>query len=310
MNNENTNKNRKNNNNRRIGNGGGLMLHRKAVLVTVAGAIIFALLAYNVFASAAAAGSTADPIALKSYVDSKLEAMEIKLTLMINALSDAGDADGAGGAGGAGAITDADSADIAALVGRIDELSVAVDRLREENSALRRSMRQLSESMGIDAGDIGVGAVYDEEAESGRDAGLEAFIPGGADTNGGAGTGSGAGAGGGAGAGSGVGGGAAAGTGVGTNGSRIYADHFTAVEVFANQRVIFGAGAEMVLRTGGAQAIRGEHGALVDLISGRDFEAGENVPLNHLILSPRDDNRGIRISDNAWILIRGPYEIR
>jgi hypothetical protein len=73
---------------------------------------------------------------------------------------------------------------------------------------------------------------------------------------------------------------------------------------------MLGAGTEMVLRAGKALAIRGEGGALVDLIAGRDLEAGENVPNNHLILSPRGDNRGVRISEDAWLLIKGPYEIR
>ena len=85
---------------------------------------------------------------------------------------------------------------------------------------------------------------------------------------------------------------------------------FIPIETFANQRVMLGEGTEMVLRTGSASAIHGEFGALVDLISGQDLEAGESVPINHLILSPRDDNRGIRISEDAWVLIKGAYEIR
>ena len=89
-----------------------------------------------------------------------------------------------------------------------------------------------------------------------------------------------------------------------------YTDTFIPVETYANQRIMLGEGTEMVLRTGNASAIHGELGALVDLISGRDLEAGESVPINHLILSPRNDNRGVRISEDAWVLIKGAYEIR
>jgi len=94
------------------------------------------------------------------------------------------------------------------------------------------------------------------------------------------------------------------------SGATYLADKFSAIELRENQRIICGAGAEVVLRTGKASAIRGELGALVDLISGKDLEAGENVPLNHLILSARKDNRGMKIASDAWVLIKGSYEIR
>ena len=155
---------------------------------------------------------------------------------------------------------------------RIGELEKAVAKLTEENEALRRSIRQTAASLGS-LGDGAGGAVAKTDGDD---------VAG----NGGADDGA-------------VSGGSPAGP-----------ERFVAVEALADQRIILGAGTELVLRTGKALAIRGESGALVDLITGKDLDAGENVPVNHIILSPRDDNRGVRISEDAWVLIKGTYAFR
>ena len=195
--------------------------------------LILMLVIFTIITYAAEPGSTADPIALKSYVDSKLDALETKLTAMLQNNPQTGEA-----------------ADNSTLATKISELESAIERLKDENEALRQSIRQTPST-----GSVGSNPV--SSANQGNNA-----------------------------------------------------DYFTAVEIAASRRIIFGAGAEMVLRTGKASAIRGELGALVDLITGSDLDAGENVPINHLILSPRDDNRGVRISEDSWILIKGLYELR
>ena len=207
----------------------------------IAGALIFAFAAYAIIGYAAEPGSTADPIALKSYVDSKLEALETRLTTMIQSAAQtqpaaSGQADSGG--------------DVAALASRIRELEIAVATLKDENAGLRQNTAPIPVS-------------------DGEDLNLES-----------------------------------------STGSVFSSERFSVVEVTAGQRIIFGAGAEMVLRTGKASAIRGELGAPIDLITGADLEAGESVPINHLILSPRNDNRGVRISEDAWVLIKGTFELR
>jgi len=201
--------------------------------------MIMAAPVFMVFSAyAAEPGTLGDPIALKSYVDSQLESLEVKLVNMFGGGgANAGTA--GGGAAGTGAAGTSASGDTASLSARIIKLEETVEWLIEANTALRRDFRQSGAAAGGGA--------------------PESFIP---------------------------------------------------IEVSAGQRIISGAGTEIVLRTGKANAIRGELGALVDLISGKDLDAGEDVPVNHLILSPRDDNRGMRIAEDAWVLIRGPYEIR
>jgi len=199
-------------------------MRKNKIIIAVA---VLSFAAFAIAAYAAEPGSTGDPIALKSYVDSKISELEARL----------------GGAGGAGGSARPDaSAGSSDIAKRVDELSAAVDRLTEENASLRRSVRQLSLVSRTDADGV--------------------------------------------------------------------ADRFEAIEVYAEQRIILGAGAEMVLRTGAALAIRGELGPIIDLITGADLDAGAEIPQNHILLSSRDDNRGVKITENAWVLLKGAYTIR
>jgi len=88
------------------------------------------------------------------------------------------------------------------------------------------------------------------------------------------------------------------------------ADRFEVITVTADQRMLMGAGTEMVLRTGGAVAIRGEFGSVVDLITGQDLDSGASVSINHLLISARDDSRGVQFTSNAYVLIKGSYSLR
>ena len=238
---------------------------KKPVAATCAAACAAAV-AIAAICAYAAPGSNADPIALKSYVDSKFAALEGRIAALSGGQSSGGQAAQGAGVQAAGAQAQAagaqaagtqaargqtaQGADVAALAAKVDELSKTVASLKAENDNLRRAVSQMS-------GDSGAGAPIDLSAS------------------------------------------AASGT-----------DRFEVREVFANQRVICGAGAEIVLRAGKALAIRGEYGALVDLITGQDLDAGASIPQNHLILSPRDDNRGVRVTENAYILIKGGFSIR
>ena len=85
---------------------------------------------------------------------------------------------------------------------------------------------------------------------------------------------------------------------------------FEVLHVESGQRMLMGAGTELVLRTGSAQAIRGELGSVVDLITGEDLDSGVNVRTNHLLISSRNDNRGVRFTADAYILVKGDYDMR
>ncbi|QZY55775.1 hypothetical protein [Crassaminicella profunda] len=86
---------------------------------------------------------------------------------------------------------------------------------------------------------------------------------------------------------------------------------FEIVEVQKGQRIIGGASTEMIIRSGQVAAIASASGGIADLISGKDLKSGEIVPLNHLLLLPRGDGRGVAVlMDKTYILIKGSYEIQ
>ena len=81
-------------------------------------------------------------------------------------------------------------------------------------------------------------------------------------------------------------------------------------EIKSGQRVLLGASTEMIIRTGSAQAIKGELGGVIDLITGEELDAGDDVTINHLLLSSREDNRGVRFTEDAYVMIKGAFSVR
>lgn len=89
--------------------------------------------------------------------------------------------------------------------------------------------------------------------------------------------------------------------------AKSYVDKLVALKVLelkAGQTLRAEAGAELVLRAGRAVALTGPQGGLADLTAGRDIQAGEPVPANHLILVPRTDGRGIKALTPVVLLVR------
>jgi hypothetical protein len=85
---------------------------------------------------------------------------------------------------------------------------------------------------------------------------------------------------------------------------------FTAVEVAAGRRLIGGAGAEIILRSGEAAIISNESNGVSDLTDGSDLMTGARALPNHLLLVPRDDGRGLTALTDLWVMVRGPYTLQ
>jgi len=86
---------------------------------------------------------------------------------------------------------------------------------------------------------------------------------------------------------------------------------FIPVELKVGDNLIGGEGSEIVLRSGKAISIASIDGGLLDVTDGTDLNDNENVMLNHMLVIPRSDNRGIRIiSASAYAMVKGPYEIK
>ncbi len=78
--------------------------------------------------------------------------------------------------------------------------------------------------------------------------------------------------------------------------------------VFAESgRVIYGdSSTEMILRGGSATVVCGEN-SLCDVTNGEDLANGANVPYNHLVIIPVGDGRGVRVTSDAYLMIKGGY---
>ena len=91
---------------------------------------------------------------------------------------------------------------------------------------------------------------------------------------------------------------------------------FEVIELDEGQTLLGHAGCEMILRSGKATvnsyiSEEGIENGLQDITDGIDLKNGENVPLNHLILIPRTDTRGMTtITDEVFVMVRGSYEIK
>lgn len=88
---------------------------------------------------------------------------------------------------------------------------------------------------------------------------------------------------------------------------------YTVVKLKKGQKLLGGDGTEMIVRTGKAVAIGNDGGnGLPDVTAGIDVKDGQEVGLNHLLLVPSKDGRGILITGDAdaYVMVRGAFEIR
>ena len=69
---------------------------------------------------------------------------------------------------------------------------------------------------------------------------------------------------------------------------------------------------ELILRPGGTAVVVSDYKTqgIADLTAGDEILNGKNLPINHSLLIPRNDGRGIKITSViAYVMVRGDYEI-
>jgi hypothetical protein len=80
------------------------------------------------------------------------------------------------------------------------------------------------------------------------------------------------------------------------------------------QQLIAFEGTEFIARTGKLYSIVSAGGGIPNLTEGKDLGKDALIPLNHMLLFPRSDGRGIRLDPNSkgagYIMVRGTYEVR
>lgn len=85
---------------------------------------------------------------------------------------------------------------------------------------------------------------------------------------------------------------------------------FIVVQVMAGQKIIGGEGSELILRAGEATAIDSPSGGVANVTKGKDLKMGEEVGLNHLLLIPRNDGRGMQARSDLYVMVKGTYSIQ
>jgi hypothetical protein len=90
----------------------------------------------------------------------------------------------------------------------------------------------------------------------------------------------------------------------------VSAPTFEVLQMKKNERLVCGESTEIILRSGEALAVASESGGLSDVTQGKDLKMGEKVALNHLLIIPRNDGRGIKAKTDIYVMVKGNYRIQ
>lgn len=90
----------------------------------------------------------------------------------------------------------------------------------------------------------------------------------------------------------------------------INAISYTPVYATVGQTLYGKEGTEIILRSGKGSAVVPTAEGISNITTGQDLKNNATIGKNHLLITPRDDGRGIKITENAWFLVKGDYVIK
>jgi len=86
---------------------------------------------------------------------------------------------------------------------------------------------------------------------------------------------------------------------------------FQVIFVTAGQTLVGNESTEIIVRSGKASAIANAGGnGLSDVTTGVDVGQGIVVQLNHLLIVPRSDGRGLKVIEDAYVMVKGGYTVQ
>lgn len=85
---------------------------------------------------------------------------------------------------------------------------------------------------------------------------------------------------------------------------------YTPVFVEVGKTILGHEGTEIILRSGIGSVVTVGADGITNLTKGIDLVEGENVEKNNLLIIPREDGRGIKVTSSAWFLVKGGYTIK
>lgn len=94
------------------------------------------------------------------------------------------------------------------------------------------------------------------------------------------------------------------------SGGAVAVDTYVPVSVAVGKTIYGAEGTELILRAGkGTVTVSGVDG-IADLTTGNELKTGDKATKNHIMIVPRDDGRGIKVTEAAWFLVKGGYQIK
>lgn len=82
------------------------------------------------------------------------------------------------------------------------------------------------------------------------------------------------------------------------------------IELTTGQTLLCSAGAEFIPRRGQLIVVDPLGNGIPDITGGADIYEGSAAPLNHLLIVPRDDGRGVLAVAPAVVMCRGSVTVR
>lgn len=87
------------------------------------------------------------------------------------------------------------------------------------------------------------------------------------------------------------------------------AQAFIYVTLEKGQQLLPGAGTELILVGGKATSVPGKDGgAILDITSAKALTKGSSIVLNHMLVSAKDDGRGVKASVKSTVIVKGLYK--
>ena len=94
------------------------------------------------------------------------------------------------------------------------------------------------------------------------------------------------------------------------NSSTPEASTFKVVDVKKGQMIKCGDGCEMILRMGTGTIVASDKGGISDVTAGIDLGQDEAMPANHMLIAPLGDGRGIKMTTDGKVMIKGTYTLK
>ena len=82
------------------------------------------------------------------------------------------------------------------------------------------------------------------------------------------------------------------------------------MDVKKGQMIKCGDGCEMILRMGSGTIVASAKGGISDVTKGYDIGQDEQMPANHLLIAPLGDGRGIKMTTDGKVMIKGTYTLQ